>query len=351
MTALTMDRSTDQLGTPDGVLPPLLSFGVEANTIIYAGGMVGINAAGNAVPMSANAALRCVGRCERDAPNRTTDPSGGAAGAIQVAVRMGAFYYDSGVGVDAITLALLQEVYASDDHTVCATDGGGLRPPVGYVFNVGLTGQVGVLLGFPSLYPGAGEVASVPYVCNAVATSIQAYSGTGTGVLTQTTAASAFATQDGIAAAVGNIVWFPHGLANVQAADVGPWQVMVVGSASIKWVCQRPDWWTHGAALPLFADIKIGIGGTVWGNSTWRTSATGTIDTTDPLAYPVKLMGTGAVGTAISNQYVTTTATCQAIDVTATHAVTPTLTAGNGSGSLSFTGTGTDAIMWVIFNF
>ena len=350
MSLLTVDRSTDQLGTPDGVLPQLLSFPVEANTRIYAGGMVGLNTSGNAVPMTATPTLRCVGRCERDAFNLTTDPSGGAAGAIQCPVRQGAFFFDTGTGADAITVATLQLCYSSDDHTVNATDAGGTRPAVGVVYNIGLTGQVGVLLGFPSLY-AANSPSTTPYLVNAIATSVAAYTGTGTGTLTQTTASAGFPTQDGVTSAVGEVVWFPHGLTNVTAADVGPWVVQVVGSASIKWVVQRPDWWVHGAALPVFADIHVAIGGTAWGNSVWRTTATGTIDTTDPLAYPIKLMGTGAVGTTVSNQYVTSTATCQAIDATGAHAVSPTLTAGNGSGSLAFTGTGTDAIQWVIFNF
>jgi len=355
MTALAMDRLTDQLGTPEMVLPQLLSFPVEADTIIYGGALVAINASGNAVPASSSSALRCVGRCEKVADNRTAahgGPGPGTAGAIQVSVHAGVFYFNSGTGADLISIATLQLCFASDDNTVNATDAGGTRPCVGPVLNVRLDGQVGVLVGFPSLYQANPELLSTAFTARAVATSIAAYAGTGTGVLTAS-ATGAIGSQDGVAVAAGDVIFLPHGLSNVQNADVGPWTITNAGSASpaTKYVLTRPDWWVHGAAIPLVSEVRIGPEGTAWKNSTWKSTTTGTIDTTDPLFYPVRLLGTGAVGTQVTGLYALSTAQVSAMDTTANHSVKPALVAGNGNGTLDFTGTGTDAISWVVFNF
>lgn len=353
MTALSMDRKTDQLGTPDIVLPQLLSFPVAADTIIYGGALVALDASGNAVPASSTAALRCVGRCEKVADNRTLahgGPGAGTAGLTQVSVHQGVFYFNSGTGVDLISAARMQLCFASDDNTVNATDSGGTRPVVGPVYNVRSDGQVGVLVGFPSLFEVDPELLSSFFTARAVATSIQAYAGTGTGALTES-ANAALAAQDGITIAVGDTIFFPHGLSNVQDADVGPWVVTALGGASSKWSLVRPNWWVHGAPLPLVAEIKLGPSGTVWKNSTWKSTTTGTIDTTDALFYPLRIMGSGAVGTQVTGLYALSTAQVSAVDKTAAAAVKAVLVAGNGNGTLDFTGTGTDAISWIVSNF
>src|SRR5262249_50258134 len=101
MTALGADRKTDKLGTEDVVYPGLLRYPVEANTTIYGGALVAINAAGNAVPASSIGALKCLGRAERQIANQSTGgtvgPDGiasGAAGSIAVPVRQGVFYFN-----------------------------------------------------------------------------------------------------------------------------------------------------------------------------------------------------------------------------------------------------------------
>ena len=98
MAALSNSRNTPEMA--DGgrmrVLP------VEANTNIYLGGIVALNAAGNAVPASATTtvanAQRVVGRAEyvkNGMPGQNAINNPGAAGAISITARKGVFLYAS----------------------------------------------------------------------------------------------------------------------------------------------------------------------------------------------------------------------------------------------------------------
>lgn len=159
MSALTQDRKTDQVD-PNSVIPQLLSFPAEASTKIYGGAMVATNAAGNAVPASASTALKLWGRCERQ-----TDNSSGGAGALQVPVRPGCFYYASGTSADAIAAANVgQACYSIDDNTVGLTDGAGTRPYAGVIVGVRSDGQVAVLVGQPGAYAPVGQQGAVQHV-------------------------------------------------------------------------------------------------------------------------------------------------------------------------------------------
>lgn len=147
MSALISDRKTDRMNSEDSVYPLLLSFPVEASTTLYGGAMVATNAAGNAVPASSSTALKLWGRCEKQTINA------GAAGALQVPVRPGAYFYNSGTGADTIAQANVGSAcYASDDNTVNLTDGGGTRPYAGVIVNIAPNGQIGVLVGQASPY-------------------------------------------------------------------------------------------------------------------------------------------------------------------------------------------------------
>ena len=188
MTALTMDRKTDQMGTPDVVWPQLLNFPVEANTTIYGGALVALNAAGNAVPASAVEALRCVGRCERGQAN-TTAAGFGAAGALTVQVHPGVFFFncpDSSIAAANV----FQNCYAVDDNNVSLSDAGGTRPYAGIIYAVNSSsvvdsGQVAVFVGMPNAYAANPELASgSAFSARAVVTTLHAYTGTTTGVLT-----------------------------------------------------------------------------------------------------------------------------------------------------------------------
>lgn len=315
MTAQIMDRSTDQLGTPDQVLPKLIPLPVEANTQIWAGSMVAVNAAGNAVPASSNNALKLVGRCERGVDNLTgAGPGLGTAGAQLVEVAQGVFFYncpDSSIS----GANLFQACYAVDDNDVSLSDAGGTRPYAGviYMFNEsGLypqgAGQVAVLIGFPAPYGNSTAAASASYTSRVVATAISAYAGSGTGVLTASSAAL-FGTIDGVVPGINDIILVPEGLSNLTAAaDAGPYQLTTVGTASVKWVLTRPDWWATGSVLPEGASVKVGEG-TLYAGTTWRSFAakgSAVVDTNDPTLYPERVtqqvtLLTGTASAVISN--------------------------------------------------
>ena len=151
---LAQDRKTDQLGTPDVVLPQLLHFPVEASTTIYGGALVATNAAGNAVPASANDALIVWGRCERQVVN-TTAAGFGSAGALSVTVHQGVFFFNNSTiaAVSATSVGLA--VYAENDNVISLTSQGGTLPFAGTCISFGeqglnvpgASGQVGVLCG------------------------------------------------------------------------------------------------------------------------------------------------------------------------------------------------------------
>lgn len=85
---------------------------VAASTIIYAGTLVAINAAGNVVPASDTAALKVVGVALEQVDN-----SAGAASAKKVSIGTGTFEFDNAGG--AIVLAGVQRLcYVADDQSV-----------------------------------------------------------------------------------------------------------------------------------------------------------------------------------------------------------------------------------------
>jgi hypothetical protein len=99
---------------------------VEAATTIWEGGQTAINAAGNAVPASADQTLRVVG-----AARATADNAGGGAGAISVRVLRGAFSWDNGGTTPLVAADRFTNAYAVDDETVTATDQSGTLPLAG----------------------------------------------------------------------------------------------------------------------------------------------------------------------------------------------------------------------------
>jgi hypothetical protein len=127
---------------------------VEANTNIYLGGMVALNAAGNAVPASATTtvanALRVVGRAEyvkNGIPGQNAINNPGAAGAISITARKGVFLYATDGSVGAAQLGL--NCFALDDNTVTALDrasGAGVQQyaAAGQVVAIDPSGQVWV---------------------------------------------------------------------------------------------------------------------------------------------------------------------------------------------------------------
>lgn len=123
MAALTNARNTPEMA--DG--GRMRVYPVEANSNIFLGGMVALNAAGNAVPASATTtvanALKVVGRAEyvkNGLPGQNALNNPGAAGAISITVRKGVFLYATDGSVGAAQVGL--NCFAMDDNTVAATD-------------------------------------------------------------------------------------------------------------------------------------------------------------------------------------------------------------------------------------
>jgi hypothetical protein len=150
MAALSNSRNTPEMA--DGgrmrVLP------VAADTTVYLGSMVALDASGNAVPASATTttanALRIVGRAERvengiPGANATNNP--GAAGAISIVARKGVFMFDQDGSIAAAQVGTV--CFAIDDHTVTAADragGAGVQQyaAAGQVVAIDPSGQVWV---------------------------------------------------------------------------------------------------------------------------------------------------------------------------------------------------------------
>lgn len=123
MAALTNARNTPEMA--DG--GRMRSYPVEANTSVFLGGIVALNAAGNAVPASATTttanALKIVGRAEyvtNGIPGQNAINNPGAAGAISITARKGVFLYATDGSIGAAQVGLV--CFALDDNNVTAAD-------------------------------------------------------------------------------------------------------------------------------------------------------------------------------------------------------------------------------------
>ena len=134
MAALTSSRNTPEMSD----FGRMQVYPVEANTTIYLGSMVALNANGNAVPASSTPGLRVVGRAERtylgvpgqDAVNTAsavipgTNLPAGAAGAVSVICARGVFLFaDNDGSIAQPQVGML--CYAVDDNSVSLSDGSG----------------------------------------------------------------------------------------------------------------------------------------------------------------------------------------------------------------------------------
>lgn len=109
---------------------------VAANTTIFTGALVVLDAAGNAAPASAATNLTARGVCTERADN-----TGGAAGDVSVDVRAGCYNFKNSSGADEIDRSNIGGVaWIVDDETVAATDGGASRSPAGRIEDVNADG-------------------------------------------------------------------------------------------------------------------------------------------------------------------------------------------------------------------
>lgn len=140
MAALTADRNTRRR-TGDRFEDP-----VAANTMIFVGALVCLNAAGNAVPGATATGLKARGVAVKRADNR-----GGAAGAIRVEIDPSPARFDNSAAADAITRADIGALaYIVDDQTVAKTaavvESNPTRSVAGTIIDVD---QSGVWIRFP----------------------------------------------------------------------------------------------------------------------------------------------------------------------------------------------------------
>jgi hypothetical protein len=148
----------------------------------------------------------------------------------------------------------------------------------------------GIAAAVDAYMSGASSAAATtpPGTARNVVTSLQAYGGSGTNTLTETSN-GAWQTQDGVTNAVGDVVFIQGGTTNLtDPKDSGPWQISSLGGASAKWVLVRPSWFTTGAVIAPSAVIDIGGEGTLWKGTAWKSFASvgsAVIGTNDPTFY------------------------------------------------------------------
>lgn len=121
---LTQDRNTSMKATDVVVI------GLAANTKIFAGSLVMLNAAGYAVPGSTATGLTYAGRAEE-----FVDNTSGAAGTAHVEIRRNKAFKWTNDG-SIVQASLLKSAYVVDDGTVAATDGGGTRSVAGRIVGI-----------------------------------------------------------------------------------------------------------------------------------------------------------------------------------------------------------------------
>jgi len=130
MAALTQDRNTPRR---DGVQ---FNDPVAASTRIFAGSLVCLNAAGDAVPGSTSTTLTARGLAHAHVDNRD-----GAAGAQSIESRRGTFQFANSASTDEITRADIGELaYIVDDQTVAKTDATSTRSVAGTIADVDSAG-------------------------------------------------------------------------------------------------------------------------------------------------------------------------------------------------------------------
>lgn len=133
MAALTKDRNTRERELKK------VSHPLAADTKIFAGSLVALDAAGNLVPGATATTLLAVGRAEEQVDN-----TGGAAGALSCLVSKGTFLFANDGSIDRTHIT--KACYIVDDQTVAATNGTNTRSEAGTI--VDLDGTTGVWVHF-----------------------------------------------------------------------------------------------------------------------------------------------------------------------------------------------------------
>lgn len=136
MSAATSGRVTKQ------VILGKFSAPIAASTTIYAGTLVALNSSGQAVPVSSASTLRAVGRAATRGGLSVWDNASGSAGAFDVVIEEGIFYWDNG---DSVAQADVGKVaYGVDDQTVAKSSNTGARSVAGVIRYVDTSDGVAV---------------------------------------------------------------------------------------------------------------------------------------------------------------------------------------------------------------
>jgi hypothetical protein len=298
------NRTPNRLGMPEQVLLPEVVGPLGVNTpdpngttgiTLYAGALLGYNT---------------VGKIDNiDSTTSTIVSVAGVCGAYFSSVATAGFNFTSPDGVKVLkgpysflndgsitgTTPYGTDLFAVDNQTlstvrVSATGTPRIRAGFFECLDPSNTANVICNVGqaSPLAMASAAVYASTPFYARAVVTSIDAFGGTGTDVLTETTPASGLGTQDGVTLVVGDVVFIQAGTANVaNAKDSGPWVVTTLGGASVSWVLTRPDWWTQGMAIPQAKVLDVGGEGTKFAGLAWKTfcGKSKVVGTDDPAFY------------------------------------------------------------------
>lgn len=105
---------------------------VAAAAKLYTGGLVCLDASGNAVPGSTSTALTARGVCLEGVNNASGD-----AGDQHVDTRKGVFNFKNSAGADEVDRTHIGgDAYIVDDETVAATDGTSTRSIAGRIVDV-----------------------------------------------------------------------------------------------------------------------------------------------------------------------------------------------------------------------
>lgn len=228
-----------------------------------------------------------------------------------------------------------QIVFAVDDNTLAATDGGGTRSPAGY------------FVGFDD-FAGTETIAiEVPDNFEAAVARLQGFSPTSRGVRGVVVAnvadleAFTVASNDGLTYAAGQVVLLVN---QTDATEDGPYVVGTVAAGVAP--LTRPSWWADGSVQAPGAEFRANEG-TSWKGTVWYATLAGavTVGTSEPDFYPRRHSATTSAmvagvatlntlwyrsGATVNHSRTTTGGTVGHVSIT-------TATAGDGDGVVTLT--------------
>lgn len=166
----------------------------------------------------------------------------------------------------------------------------GFEPPTATL--IANTTGVWVEIPYPASLEDQDDTTTVPanaqFKVRAVVTSLAAYTGSTTGILTAS-ANGALAVQDGVTPAVGDVLAILDGTTNLTtASDAGFYTVTSLGGASSKWSMQRAPWWPTGGVMLPGSIVYVGSEGTQYGGTDIKNFSTKgqLVDGSAPQLYP-----------------------------------------------------------------